>query len=244
MVKTRLISYMNVSVASAMGMFGLSSHADAGVVFFDVNPDLPLESAVAHFGNINLDAGTYTIGSTSGNSFSFDTTDARVDTFSSSNIFALGDFGTYSVSLYRGNIISGSLEDPAINGRGFFATMTHVTQGDDEATGPTFLPLRLDAGSGNYNYGWVQVFGFGSNITITGFAFERDLNTPILAGDTGSSAAIPEPGSLAVISGLFGLLVATNRRARKQSQPSMPDALMDLASGAKGVETLRASRIA
>lgn len=224
-----------------MGMLGFCSQADAGVVYFDVNPDLPLDSAVGQFGNINLDTGTYTLGSTSGNSFSFDTSNGRSDTFSSSNIFAFGDFGTYSVSLYRGDSISGSLEDPSM-GRGFFATMTHVTFGDDEASGPTFLPLRLDAGGGNYNYGWVQGFGFGSNITITGFAFERDFNTPILAGDTGSPAAVPEPGSLAVISGLFGLVVAANRRARKQNQPSMPEALMDLASGAKGVEKLRDSR--
>ena len=39
-----------------------------------------------------------------------------------------------------------------------------------------------------------------------------------------------------------GIPFAANRRTRKQNQPSMPEALMDLASGAKGVEKLRDSR--
>jgi hypothetical protein len=75
---------------------------------------------------------------------------------------------------------------------------------------------------------------------VTGFAFEKNVNTPILAGDTGSpAAAVPEPGSLAVVSGLFGLVVAANRRSRKRNEPSAPDALLNLASGASGVQKLR-----
>jgi hypothetical protein len=84
----------------------------------------------------------------------------------------------------------------------------------------------------------VQIFSSEVGLTVTGFAFEKDLNTPILAGDTGA-AAVPEPGSLAVVSGLFGLMVAANRRARKRDEPSAPESLLNLASGASGVQKLR-----
>jgi hypothetical protein len=84
----------------------------------------------------------------------------------------------------------------------------------------------------------VQILELGTTYIITGFAFEKDVNTMILAGDTGA-AAVPEPGSLAVVSGLFGLMVAANRRARKRNEPSAPDALLNLASGARGVQKLR-----
>jgi hypothetical protein len=247
MKKTRLVSYMNVSVASAMGMLGLCSQADAGIVYFDINPDLSLANisenpdSVGKFGNINLDTETYTLGATSGNSFTLDLyyTFSR---FTGSNIFGFGEGpAAYGITVSRGHSISGSLVNPTRQ-EDFFPNVRQIFFADSETNGFTFLPLRLDAGGGNYNYGWVQGFDFGTHIVITGFAFEKDLNTPILAGDTGSPSAVPEPGSLAVISGLFGLVVAANRRARKQNQPSMPEALMDLASGAKGVEKLRDSR--
>ncbi|MFN6300839.1 MAG: hypothetical protein ACK42H_01465 [Planctomycetota bacterium] len=240
MKKARLLSYMNVSVASAMGMLGLCSQADAGVVYFDVNPDLSLTgSAIGRFGSINLDTGTYTLGSSTGNSFDMDLYygDAR---FSGNNISALGVF-VYGVTVSRNQSISGSLADPTLQRR-FASSLNQTFFAANETAGPTFHPLRLNVGSGNYNYGWVQAFKSGQALVITGFAFEKNVNTPILAGDVGSPSAVPEPGSLAVISGLFGLVVAANRRARKQNQPSMPEALMDLASGAKGVEKLRDSR--
>jgi hypothetical protein len=241
MKKARLLSYMNVSIASAIGMLGLCSQADAGIVYFDVNPDLSLtDASPGRFGDINLDTGTYLLGSTSGNSFSIDPLSGGFASFSGSLISALGDKGFYGVSYSRGHAISGSLVDPSID-RNFYATINQIFFEIDEATGATFLPLRLDAGGGSYSYGWVQGFDFGTHIVITGFAFEKNFNTAILAGDVGSPSAVPEPGSLAVISGLFGLVVAANRRARKQNQPSMPEALTDLASGAKGVEKLRAS---
>lgn len=240
MLRTRMLSYMNVSVASAMGMFGFCAQADAGVVYFDVDPDLSLTgSAIGRFGSINLDTGTYTLGSSTGNSFVMDLYygDGR---FSGNNIAALG-VSVYGVTVSRNQSISGSLADPTLQ-RSFSTYLNQTFFAANETAGPTFHPLRLNAGSGNYNYGWVQAFKSGSALVITGFAFEKNVNTPILAGDVGSPSAVPEPGSLAVISGLFGLVVSANRRARKQNKTSMPDTLMDLASGAKGVMKLRTAR--
>jgi hypothetical protein len=247
MKKTRLVSYMNVSVASAMGMLGLCSQADAGIVYFDINPDLSLTDisenpdSLGKFGNINLDTETYTLGATSGNSFTLDLYYGS-SRFTGSNIFGFGEGpAAYGITVSRGHSISGSLVNPARQ-ENFFPNVRQIFFDDSETNGFTFHPLRLDVGGGNYNYGWVQAFRSSSGLVITGFAFEKNFNTPILAGDVGSPSAVPEPGSLAVISGLFGLVVAANRRARKQNQPSMPEALMDLASGAKGVEKLRDSR--
>jgi hypothetical protein len=50
-----------------------------------------------------------------------------------------------------------------------------------------YAGLRIDAGGGNYNYGWVALNWTQSPdiLTISGFAFENSYNTAILAGDQG-----------------------------------------------------------
>ncbi|MFN6340043.1 MAG: hypothetical protein ACK41W_15125 [Cyanobacteriota bacterium] len=62
-----------------------------------------------------------------------------------------------------------------------------------------YAALRIDAGGGTFNYGWVSINydTAGPTATISGFAFEDQVNTAILAGDQGGPAAVPEPGTWA-----------------------------------------------
>ncbi len=122
----------------------------------------------------------------------------------------------------------------------------------DSQTG--FAPLRINAGGGNFNYGWVEVTAQVTNrfsnylneatVTVTGFAFEDQVNTAILAGDQGGPAAVPEPGTMAVGAGLFALAVGVHLRRRREKKAAASDALLNLAAGARGVEKFRGDKAA
>jgi hypothetical protein len=246
MKKAKLLSYSKITaITSAMSALISQGSAEAGVVYFDVNVagccDLQIiNPEVGNFKNINLDSETYDLSvgysvESQGNSFSIKPQYGGFFDFSGDPIGVFADEGFYITPISRGTPISSAM----IQGEFEFTSLGNVGFSyESEPEGPTFFALRLDAGSGNYNYGWVQILELGTTYIITGFAFEKDVNTMILAGDTGA-AAVPEPGSLAVVSGLFGLMVAANRRARKRDEPSAPDALLNLASGARGVQKLR-----
>ena len=242
MKKLKLLSYSKITaISSAVSALISQGSAEAGIVFFDVNPDLNLPIfANTVFGAIDLDTETYIRGSNSGSRFSFAPNPNNFYMGSAGGITLLvenGLFAAYAASVYRDREISAAL---IANSFSFAVGSDGSRTAGSEASGRTFIPLRLDAGGGNFNYGWVQIFSNGGTYTVTGFAFEKDVNTKILAGNTGGSAgAVPEPGSLAVVSGLFGMLVAANRRARKRNDASAPDSLLNLASGARGVQKFR-----
>jgi len=83
--------------------------------------------------------------------------------------------------------------------------------------GRGFLPIRLDAGGGNFHYGWVdyQPSADGLSATIFGHAYETGNNVPILAG------AVPEPAESAFALGVLALGAAGLHRLRKQRLASM-----------------------
>jgi hypothetical protein len=105
----------------------------------------------------------------------------------------------------------------------------------------------MDVGGGNFNYGWAQisVADPASSITITGFAFQKDLNVAILAGDTGGGPVpVPEPGQVAasmlLLAGIAGYF-ALRRRAGASTEPN---GLHSLALGARGIEEFRKNKAA
>jgi len=232
MKKAKLLSYSKITaITSAMSALISQGSAEAGVVYFDVNVAgcCDLQIINPEVGNVG-----YSVES-QGNSFSIKPQYGGFFDFSGDPIGVFADKGFYITPISRGTPISSAM----IQGEFEFTSLGMVGFSyESEPEGPTFFALRLDAGSGNYNYGWVQILELGTTYIITGFAFEKDVNTMIVAGDTGA-AAVPEPGSLAVVSGLFGLMVAANRRARKRDEPSAPESLLNLASGASGVQKLR-----
>lgn len=80
-----------------------------------------------------------------------------------------------------------------------------------------YLGLKIDAGGGNFNYGWVR-FSTGpdsppfgpTSITVLDAAYETTQNAGILVG------AVPEPSTAALLT-LAGGAVALRRRRKSQA---------------------------
>lgn len=89
-----------------------------------------------------------------------------------------------------------------LGGFGAFPTLTNVPF----TNGENFLGLRVTSGGQNF-YG----FAFTTNSTFNGFAFETTPNVGITA-TTAFPAAVPEPGTWALLILGFGAVGATMRR--------------------------------
>ena len=249
----RLGAYFATGVAASLAA---PSEAEAAIVYFDVNPDRVLVGSsfgYATFGSINLGTATYTSGSTAGDYFSIGM-DFGGDLFSGhyqgnvqwglSGVNYGGFQPTRVQKMAYGTSIS-SISPSIGSWVNYGPYMSYNGTGPWAGGGNAYAPLRINAGGGDYNYGWVNINfvdnGDGtSTSTITGFAFEGDINTAINAGDQGGPAAVPEPGTMAVGAGLFALAVGAHLRRRREKKAAASDALLNLAAGARGVEKLRA----
>jgi hypothetical protein len=138
---------------------------------------------------------------------------------------AIGSTGSYKTE---------GLED-GITGSSFFMHFSDSSSTDAMAAEPAaddlftdwqldstaFVGVRADAGAGaGYRYGWMRFttppnFDAGAALTLVDWAFETDLNTPIMAGD----GVIPAPAPLPAL-GAAAALAASRllRRRVKQAQ--------------------------
>jgi len=200
-----------------------SSPARAAIVYFPVNPAQTVTgNATVTFGSVSLVNGTFTLNSPTQPSFGIGSTSGTDNTLfaqNNNNIqwaltgpspgTGLGQIAKYAAT----NVISGSIADWTFADPNFF-TGDHTQ--DWYATGTSYAGLRIDAGGGNFNYGWVSV-GYDvstSTATVTGFAFENQVNTPIPA------AAVPEPASLALVAAGAACAAAVyRRRSRFAARP-------------------------
>ncbi len=222
---SRLPAYTRVALGSITTASAIGT-TDAAVVYFDVNPDQTIPNATGiTFGNINLVTGTYSLNDSTTPSFLLGSSGSGPE-FVGYQIEAAALGGYYTYQFAAGTPISGALTFTSAPG-----TPAYWGPGDSG-----YLGLRIDLGGGNYNYGWAQVSVAdpASSITITGFAFEGEPNTPIEAG------AVPEPSTYALLAlaGLFGAAVWHQRRHQRGAAP----ALLQLAAGARGVARFRADR--
>jgi hypothetical protein len=241
----RLGAYFATGVAASVAA---PSEADAAIVFFDVNPDQtinPGPSQYVTFGSIDLVNGTYTLNSNTGTYLKFSVASTSWFNFANFNIETAGSGPTPGYDAYKL-----SLGDPINDAALIQWGPVSGSFGDWYSGGSGYIALRLNAGGGNYNYGWAQL-SFVNNgdlttaLTISGFAFENTVNTSINAGDQGGGPApVPEPGTMAVGAGLFALAVGAHLRRRREKKAAASDALLNLAAGARGVEKLRADKAA
>jgi len=86
-----------------------------------------------------------------------------------------------------------------------------------------FFGVRFSNGSGDWNYGWVDVQWLGGNTRFGMAAVETTLNTPILAGQTTSPSGVPEidPASAGSAASLVaGVLAMVEQRRRRRVVPT------------------------
>ena len=241
MKKTTTLALGSVTALAA------STHSDAAIVYFDVNPDQTISdgggSSVVSFGSINLGTGTYTLNGTSGTYMQFETGEGTWVLASNIESAGLndGDWRQSYKLTYGATISAAALDD-------WGAAPTAAGYPSWYPSGNGYIGLRINNGGGNYNYGWAHLnFVFNGSfgtLTISGFAFEDQINTAILAGAQGSPSAVPEPGQVAssilLLAGIAGYF-AYRRRVGAASEP---DALHKLALGARGIADFRADKAA
>jgi hypothetical protein len=192
-----------------------SSPARAAIVYFPVNSGGSISQSgsggpqtTVSFGNIDLGAGTFSIASVFGSGTSFgiglNPPDAGVASqfFSQSNnsVGWLVPSGTIALLSAGGTVGAGtySAADPNFGG--------------DWKSGvsPGYAGLQMTSGTDAF-YGWVSisyVVGSPNQVTVNGFAFENQPNTPITV------AAVPEPASLALVATGVAVAAAVYRRRR------------------------------
>ncbi len=213
---SQLGAYLAASFGSSLAV----SNADAAIVFFNLNPVQPVGfGQEISFGSINLSNGSFVLGGTVAPAFTIEGVGVPLFGFVGTSIEAAFSNGFYSdATNFSANASVSSASSFSSN----VLIGANALYGGDWFPGASgFLGLRINQGGGNYNYGWAQ-FAFSSDpsgaATISGFAFETDVNTAILAGDVGP-APIPEPGTWAAAALLLGgAAYARWRKRRDEAQ--------------------------
>ena len=166
------------------------------------------------FGNINLGAGTFSVASVFGTGTSFgiglNPPDAGVASqfFSQSNnaVGWLVPSGTIALLSAGGTVGAGTYSSADPNFGGDWKS----------GVSPGYAGLQMTSGTDTF-YGWVSmsyVVGSPNQVTVNGFAFENQPNTPITV------AAVPEPASLAMVAaGAAFAAAAYRRRSRFAARP-------------------------
>ena len=215
-------SLLGTTVVALM-MVGLH-RSDAALIYYTSGlPSTASAGSTLNFGNIQTPLnGSYTFGSNSGISFGISPDPNGLVSIDNNSIQWASDAGIPgSFFLVGGNIqkfSSGAsighttpvlwLNNPGFAENGYPA-------GHWNAGGHGYAGLRLDAGGGNYHYGWVELNynAAADSVTVSRFAFESVVNAAAV-----TSAAAPEPAqvasSLLLLSGVAGY-VFVKRRHKK-----------------------------
>lgn len=216
----RLGAYFATGVAASIGA---STDAEAAIVFFDVNPNQTITAGQSViFGDISLGSGAFNLGDTDSPSFMLMFTGGGSTLYNgygnTSIEWGLNPASEVLKLAYGATISAGA----ASSWYGSYNDLTRAGSGPWAGGANAYAALRFDAGGGNFHYGWVAI-DYGTSpspyATITGFAFEDQVNTAILAGDQGAPAAVPEPGTWAAAALLAGGATFLRwRRRRDEAQ--------------------------
>ncbi len=216
-MKTKdLRSKLKAYSAVAASLIGIDQTAHADIVFHDVDPDSTYPIGGMMNASIDLDGDGTNDFFIRLNTF-FNTTSSTstiTNTLSAvpynnnqimgmANLASALDKGTYidavqafrpagtsARMLYIQSITTSSSSGPFTNQEGNWQNATDK-----------YLGLRIDIGGGNYHYGWVRldVNNNASAYTVKSWAYESDINQPIIAGfiqtDSVSNVQVAEVGN-------------------------------------------------
>lgn len=188
-------------LASGLGLTALATNsAQADIVFTPVNGGVGLTAS-----NFVLDfvGQAYAIGS------SFDPPYTAVINYQGPGFIFASSTGQAPVTRVVENAAPLSFGAPINNTLDFAFGYILDTPFDG------YLGFSLDAGGGNFYYGWAHIQTTGSaQFTLFGFAYEDTANTPIGAG------VVPEPAHTAALlaTGAVGLAALRKRRQQKQAR--------------------------
>ena len=190
-----------------------SSPARAAIVYFPVNSGGSISQSgtggqptIVAFGNINLSTGTFSVAGDFTDPISFGVglnppeapEASQFFSQSNNNVGWLVSSGTIALLSAGGTVGAGT----------YTASDPNFGASWKSGVSPGYAGLQMTSGTDTF-YGWASisyVVGSPNQVTVNGFAFENQPNTPITV------AAVPEPASLAVIATGVAFAAAVYRR--------------------------------
>lgn len=192
------------------------------------------------FTPFTLSASCAPIGSPCSQSQTFSLTGAAAGSFTikaqvsngSASLF-FGGFGAAPAGAYDNggptpSLSAGTLITDVTAGFSYNATSHQVSPQSTWNGGDSFIGLEFN--SGGIHFGWVELnrsFVQGANpltdpstytVTVEGFAYETNVDTGILAGDTGVGPVAPEPATAGLVLLALGAGALGAWRKRKAQQ--------------------------
>jgi len=248
------MSNPSLKIAASSLLVAGSSPVAAAIIVFDINPNVTLGQPIwfePNFadGTLNTSAGDanqtpFLNGRPSfGLSLSSSQLDGPTFLFSGDGISAGGSnvfigtmpfyipgYGSYPYSVFGYRIASLAFGTEVRSASGVFPSHSISGNVANFSNGTSYVALIRSVGLAEDQYGWLELTGDGSGgIVATRFAFDTQINAAwVYAGDTG---AIPEPSTLGLVGGLFGLVAAAHLRRRQLKKAAASDKFLALAAG-------------
>jgi len=247
------MSKPSLKLAATSLLVAGSSPVMAAVIVFDIDPNLTLGNPIwfePNFadGTLNTSTGLaeqspFHNGRPSfGLSLSSSEPDGPTFLFSGDGISAGGDsvvvgaeydpLSGYNFNVFDGRITSLTLGADLRSSYSIYAYETIKGNVANFSNGTSYVALIRTVSLTERQFGWLELMGDGSGgIIATRFAFDTQINSAwVYAGDAGT---IPEPSTLGLVGGLFGLVAAAHLRRRKLKQVAASDKFLALAAGEK-----------
>lgn len=250
------MSKPSLKLAATSLLVAGSSPVTAAVIVFDIDPNVTLGNPIWFEPNFDTGALNQSTGIANqtpfanglpsfGLSLSSNELDGATFLFSGQGISAGGSnviigsqynpygfYGNYYVNVSQNRISSLTLGTEIRSASDVYAYGNIKGRVSSFSNGTSYVALIRTVSPTEHQYGWLELTGDGSGgIVATRFAFDTQINAAwVYAGDAG---AIPEPSTLGLVGGFFGLVAAAHLRQRKLKQKSASDKFLALAAGEK-----------